>query len=112
MTRIRQARNLSLRAVILGAGMMVVAVALAAAIGWFYAHRLQPSRTDQATSAPRQAALPLSQSAPQSEYARFDQEKRAVLDGWGWVDRQAAIAHIPIGRAMALMTDGQPETAP
>jgi hypothetical protein len=33
-------------------------------------------------------------------------EQRASLDRWGWVDRDAGIARIPVERAMDLVADG------
>lgn len=116
MSRARQARNVSVRAVMLGAAALVCAIALAVAVGWLYGRRLDasgalgtPAPSAPAASAPQ--ALPLSESAPQPERARYIAEKQAVLNGWGWVDQHAGIAHIPVERAMALLAEPAREPA-
>jgi hypothetical protein len=38
--------------------------------------------------------------------ARDHAARRAHLDGYGWVDRQAGLLHIPIAEAMALVARG------
>jgi hypothetical protein len=42
------------------------------------------------------------QPAPQPERAAYFAEKQQRLDGVGWVDRGAGIAHIPIDQAMRM----------
>ena len=34
--------------------------------------------------------------------------QRAALDSWGWVDRDAGVATIPIERAMGIVAGGKP----
>jgi len=117
MSRARQARNVSLRAVALGAAALAVAVALAATVGWLCARQLNASGSlgmpaPSAPAAASPAALPLSESAPQPERARYETEKLAALNGWGWIDKHAGIARIPVSRAMALMAGDRTEAAP
>jgi hypothetical protein len=38
--------------------------------------------------------------------ARDSAARRAHLDGYGWVDRQAGLLHIPVARAMELVAQG------
>lgn len=52
---------------------------------------------------PFQGNTPLLQPAPQPDRVRYFEEKRRVLGGYGWVDRQAGIARIPLDEAMKLM---------
>lgn len=33
----------------------------------------------------------------------FNARNRPILDGWGWVDRQRRIVHVPVGVAMDLV---------
>jgi hypothetical protein len=40
---------------------------------------------------------------PAATLARFRAEKRALLDGYGWVDRAHGIARIPIDEAMRIV---------
>ncbi|KAB2959966.1 MAG: hypothetical protein F9K16_12095, partial [Thermoanaerobaculia bacterium] len=50
---------------------------------------------------------PLLQAAPENELAALRQREAARLEGWGWVDRGAGIAHVPVERAMdAVARDG------
>jgi hypothetical protein len=46
---------------------------------------------------------PLLQPAPQPERAAYFAEKRRATGTYGWVDRQAGIARIPLDEAMKLM---------
>jgi hypothetical protein len=43
-------------------------------------------------------------SAPQQDLAAYRAAKERRLHGFGWVDAQHGIAHIPIEEAMALMS--------
>ncbi len=45
---------------------------------------------------------PRLQVKPESELAAYRAAEKARLDGWGWVDESAGIAHIPIDRAIDL----------
>ena len=54
-----------------------------------------------------QPALPAGlRSAPQQDLAAYRAEKEARLHGFGWVDAQRGIAHIPIESAMDLLVAG------
>jgi len=46
---------------------------------------------------------PLLQPAPQPDRAAYLEEKRRVTGTYGWVDREAGIARIPLDEAMRLM---------
>jgi hypothetical protein len=52
---------------------------------------------------PFRGAPPLLQPAPQPDRATYFAEKRRLLDSYGWVDRQAGIARIPLEHAMKLL---------
>ena len=113
MSRVRQARNVSLRAVLAGAAVLLVSIALALLLGGSYERHLNPvGRLNTPAPTTPEATLPLSQSAPQSERERYDAEKQSVLNGWGWVDQRAGIARIPVERAMALMAAPASEPGP
>jgi hypothetical protein len=43
---------------------------------------------------------PLLQARPESELAVLRAREEARLEGWGWVDRGAGVAHVPIDRAL------------
>jgi hypothetical protein len=42
---------------------------------------------------------------PQAELAQVRARENRLLQGYGWVDREAGIARIPIDRAMALLVE-------
>jgi hypothetical protein len=46
---------------------------------------------------------PLLQPAPQPDRAAYFDDKRRATQTYGWVDRQAGIARIPLDEAMKLM---------
>jgi hypothetical protein len=52
---------------------------------------------------PFQGTTPLLQPAPQPDRAAYFAEKHRLLDSYGWVDRQAGIARIPLDEAMKLV---------
>jgi hypothetical protein len=52
---------------------------------------------------PFQGPVPLLQPAPQPDRATYFADKRRLLDSYGWVDRQAGIARIPLDDAMKLL---------
>lgn len=43
---------------------------------------------------------PVLQTDPRADRQAYDAEKDQKLNGLGWIDRQAGIAHVPIARAM------------
>ena len=45
------------------------------------------------------------QDHPGQDLQALRRRKQAVLDSYGWVDRDAGIARIPIARAMALLVE-------
>jgi hypothetical protein len=48
---------------------------------------------------------PRLQVSPQRELRAIRAEEDAILQSYGWVDRQAGIARIPIDRAIGLLAD-------
>jgi hypothetical protein len=49
------------------------------------------------------APAPLLQAAPQVERSEYFAEKARLTGSYGWVDRQAGIARIPVEEAMRMM---------
>lgn len=101
-------------------GLLVVILAVLAA---FY--RFEVGRTLEARPTP--PALAEVEVTPPKPHVLDDQlaQRRVIeadaaarLSGYGWVDRQAGIAHIPIDRAMAILAErgwpriSQPEGGP
>lgn len=52
---------------------------------------------------PRGPAQPKLQSAPQPDRAAYTAEKEKLLSSYGWVDREAGVARIPLDEAMRLI---------
>jgi hypothetical protein len=48
---------------------------------------------------------PRLQSKPKGDLERLRAHERAKLETYGWTDRQAQVARIPIGRAMQLLSE-------
>ena len=97
--------RVSLASVVIGAIGVVVA-------GWvliFVVGALRPSFAD--AGGPRPAASQLSgvEQTPIWDARRGEAlvaRQRLQLESWGWVDRDAGIARIPIERAMDIVVEG------
>lgn len=62
-----------------------------------------PASPLAASYARREPPEPRLQTDPVGDLAILRAREAARLDGYGWVDRQAGIVHIPITRAMELL---------
>ncbi len=84
-------------------GALVIAGAIVCALG---ASALMLYEQAPAANTPPHAfagTTPLLQPAPQPDRAAYLEEKRRKTGTYGWVDRQAGIARIPLDEAMKLM---------
>jgi hypothetical protein len=92
------------RVTIVGAAlvaMVVVCVIAAVAMTRGLAHHYaRPPAT--ATALPATGGPPL-EPDPTATLARFRAEKRALLDGYAWVDRAHGVARIPVDEAMRIV---------
>ena len=52
---------------------------------------------------------PRLQADPRRDLRRWQEEQRATLESYGWVDRSAGIVRIPIDQAMDLLIQRQPQ---
>jgi hypothetical protein len=111
-----EARDASARAVLWGAAGLVAVVAVSAALlggllGLFEAARVPApvsplERVELVPPAPRLEALPL------ETLEEVRHRENELLHNYGWVDREAGIARIPIDRAMAILAErGWPKPA-
>jgi hypothetical protein len=94
-------RDLDLRGLGWGAAIIVGGIACA-----LLAAALMLRATGPAANTPPQpfqAPAPQLQPAPQPDRAAYFADKRRLLDSYGWVDRQAGIARIPLDEAMKLL---------
>ncbi|SDD01809.1 hypothetical protein SAMN05428966_1039 [Massilia sp. PDC64] len=94
-------RDLDLRG--LRRGAFVIVGGIVCALG--AAALMLRGQAPAANTPPRPFAgkAPLLQPAPQPDRAAYFEEKRRATQTYGWVDRQAGIARIPLDEAMRLM---------
>lgn len=102
---IRAADDVDVRRVAWTAALIVGAVAFALAAAWLALHFLEP--VPGATAAPSRGAMaivaPVLETAPQPERVAYDAEKARLITTYGWVDRKAGIARIPVEEAMRIL---------
>lgn len=102
----------------------VVTVAFAALMwplaSYFLRDQPEPSRAVERIDRSRPAG-PLLQVDPAAELAELRRQEQRVLDAYGWVDRSAGIARVPVARALelvlaegvgALAAGGTPDATP
>ena len=84
-------------------GALVIVAAIACAL--VAAALMLRARGPASNTPPRpfDGSKPLLQPAPQPERVDYVAEKRRVTEGYGWVDREAGIARIPVDEAMTLL---------
>jgi hypothetical protein len=93
--------DLDLRGLRRGAYVILGGIVCALAAGALLLYVRGPAAN--APPQPFQGTAPLLQPAPQPDRVRYMQDKRHLLDSYGWVDRQAGIARIPLDEAMRLL---------
>ncbi|HVZ10296.1 hypothetical protein [Rhodopila sp.] len=91
-------RDIGFRAVAIGAA--CATLLLMALIG--LTALVAPRAMHQPDSPLPRMAAPGLQIDPRADYARFHATALRRLDGFGWIDRSAGTAHIPITQAMRL----------
>lgn len=104
--------DINLRAVAWGGAIIVTGIVFALAVSWFGLGLVWPGHGDHPPDAVGAAptARPRLETAPQPERAAYERDKARLVDGYGWVDRAAGIARIPVEQAMLLMAaDAQAE---
>lgn len=94
-------RDLDVRAVRVGALIIAGGILFALVASFFLLRARGPAANTP--SLPFRAPAPLLQTAPQIERANYFAEKARLTGSYGWVDRQAGIARIPVDQAMRLM---------
>jgi hypothetical protein len=93
--------DLDLRGLRRGAYVILGGIACALAAGALMLHEEGPAANTPPH--PFQGTPPLLQPAPQPDRVGYLEQKRRTLDSYGWVDRQAGIARIPLDEAMKVM---------
>lgn len=90
-------------------GAMLILIAFFDALEWASAGA-DPEPAPMAFEPDRQPPQPRLQRLPTRELETLRAEERAVLESYGWVDRDEGIVRIPIERAMELIAEraGEP----
>ena len=88
-----------------GALALVVLLAVAGVFGWRQLSSMRPAQPEPVTIAPGAPAL---QRTPLTERQMYELDKTTRLGGYGWVDRDAGIVHIPIEQAMRELAERLP----
>jgi hypothetical protein len=102
-------REAATTALIIGAALILLTCALALLVALF-----TPNTTAQQIAAihERNPAFNLEDTTPNADAAALEATQEALLNGYGWVDRDREIARIPIERAMQIIIAEQPEPTP
>jgi hypothetical protein len=98
-------QHISVRAVGWGAAAILGGIVFAVVAAWATWHYLGSGSGANRGPGAAKAEAPRLLTAPQPDRAAYFAEKQRVIDSYGWVDRQAGIARIPVGEAMRLMAD-------
>jgi hypothetical protein len=112
--------DIRIRPLLLGLLGLIVLLAVAfLATGGFWSEYLSLERKTEAAIPPRfadetgQFPAPRNQPDPAGELHQLRTREAARLSAYGWVDPKAKIAHIPIDRAIELVTErGLPARKP
>lgn len=78
-------------------------------IWWLLSTLWQAPGPDAPTPRPDAVAPRPGMPAPEDEPAAHSRRLDDRLESYGWVDREAGIAHVPIGRAMDRMVADPPQ---
>jgi hypothetical protein len=92
----------------------LIALALAVVGGMLWAFgEAHPRLVPPPRPVYQNSAGPRLQAKPMLELFDVDMRAKARLQGYGWVDRKAGVARIPIDRAMAIQAErGWPDAEP
>jgi hypothetical protein len=99
-------RDVDARAIVLLgaalAGFILLAIFI---LGLIYGVPPRPLPGEAASNLPGRD-LPVLQTDPHADLEAYTAEKDRALHGYGWVDRTAGIAHVPIEDAMRMIAAG------
>jgi hypothetical protein len=108
--------TVSVMGLMIGGGAIIVTVLIAIGVAFLLVHGFAPARLKgrvaaEPTAPPRIDAPLTLQDDPAVDLQRFRARKYAWRDGYGWVDRDKGIVHIPIEQAMKLLVEQQGKAA-
>ena len=95
-----------------GLGLAVVALVAHVFLWWLlgvYGRQNERAQTQvypmAAGQQDRRPPLPRLQDNPQQELQQLREKQKALLDGYGWVNKEAGVARIPIEEAIKLVVE-------
>jgi len=95
-----------------GLGLAVVALVAHVFLWWLlgvYGRQNERAQTQvypmAAGQQDRRPPLPRLQDNPQQELQQLREKQKALLDGYGWVHKEAGVARIPIEEAIKLVVE-------
>ncbi|HEU4375405.1 MAG TPA: hypothetical protein VFS02_18060 [Telluria sp.] len=108
----RDAADIDLRRVRRGAIAIAGGILFAALVSWLVLRALGPATNSSALALAPFSPAPRLQPAPQPDRAAYFAEKARKTGSYGWIDRDAGIAHIPLDEAIRLLAARGGATAP
>jgi hypothetical protein len=110
----REITDIDLRAVRRGALAIAGGIAFAGLAAWFLLRQLGPADNASPLAQPAStfSPAPRLQPAPQLERDAYFAEKARKLGSFGWADREAGVARIPLEEAMRLLAARKPAPEP
>jgi hypothetical protein len=100
-------RGIFLFGAVLVVSAVVILIFLAGVMRWFSREekRLETLRPPQYSDERGQYPTPQLQSNPSADMQEFARREADEMRTYGWVDRKAGIAHIPIDRAIDILAE-------
>jgi hypothetical protein len=90
-------------------GFVIAVLLILLALGlYFLLHLFHTASSIAGANAPLdfRIATPVMDSAPQPQRQAYEAGKQRWLNSYGWIDKPAGIAHIPIEQAIPLLAQG------
>jgi hypothetical protein len=110
----RDIANIDVRGVRRGALAIAGGIVFAGLAAWFLLRQLGPAENTPGLARPESgfSPAPRLQPAPQLERGAYFAEKARKLGSFGWADREAGMARIPLEDAMRLLAARKPAQEP
>jgi hypothetical protein len=108
----RDTRDVGVGPVLAVAGLLAFLAVCAPVVKWLRGRmlaRLEREDSDRPVAYSVLPPAPRLQAHPAYDLARMRDDEAAVMDGWGWRDKKAGLARVPIERAIQeLAREGAP----
>jgi hypothetical protein len=108
-----ESRDASLRVIGISTAILVFWIAGSLAVAaWFYAAHYSPPPTRAWLRQTSFTEGPTERTSIEQDWSSLQEETKRRLESYGWIDRKAGIAQIPIERAMDLMVERAKQNPP